>query len=287
MRLKEARVAVVGLGLMGGSLAGALTQRGLCAQVTGVARRAEVCRRAEALGFVHEGTMDLESAVRSGDLVVLATPVRTVLELLPQVGNVARPGAVILDLGSTKRQICQAMEDLPAGLDPVGGHPMCGRERSGLEAATPDLYEGAPFVLTPLPRTSGEALGLAEELATGIGARPLCLSPDRHDRLVGAASHLPYLLAVALVRLAARVGQADAGVWELAASGFRDTSRLAASDVTMMLDILLTNREPILPLLREAQKELGRLSTLLEQGDEEGLRRALTAARTARKEWQP
>ncbi len=164
---------------------------------------------------------------------------------------------------------------------------MCGRERSGLEAALPNLYEGAPFVLTPLPRTSSEALALAEELVVGIGACPMRMSPNRHDQLVGAVSQLPYLLAVALVRLVARAGQADAGVWELAASGFRDTSRLAASDVTMMLDILLTNREPLLPLLQEARKELGRLADTLEQEDEEGLREMLAAARTARREWQP
>lgn len=284
--LLSRRVAVVGLGLMGGSLAAALTRRGACAEVVGVARRPETCQKARAQGFVHRATTDLQDGVTGADLVVLATPVRTILWLLPRLGALLAPGTAILDVGSTKAAICQAMEALPAGLQPIGGHPMCGRETRGLDAATPDLYEDAPFVLTPLPRTSAEALALARELVRAVGARPVEMPPDRHDRLVAAASHLPYALAVVLTRLVARVGQQDADVWDLAASGFRDTSRLAASDVTMMLDILLTNQASIRSLLADAAEELGRLATLLERGDEERLREVLAAAQAARREWK-
>ncbi|MGC8836815.1 MAG: prephenate dehydrogenase [Anaerolineae bacterium] len=286
MSLSSARVAVVGLGLMGGSLAAALTRRRACAEVVGVARRPETCQQAEAEGFVHRATTDLQTGVAGADLVVLATPVRTILRLLPRLGTLLAPGTVVLDLGSTKAAIYRAMEDLPAGLQPVGGHPMCGKEVHGLEAATPDLYEGASFVLTPLPRTSAEALALARGLARAVGAWPLEMCPDRHDRLVAAVSHLPYILAVVLTRLVARAGQEDAEVWDLAASGFRDTSRLAASDVTMMLDILLTNQAPLRALLGSAVAELERIAALLEQGDEERLREVLAAAQAARKEWK-
>ncbi|MBC7224020.1 MAG: prephenate dehydrogenase [Anaerolineae bacterium] len=286
MKLAETRVAVVGLGLMGGSLAAALVQRGACAEVVGVARRPETCQQAEAKGFVHRATTDLQAGVAAAGLVILATPVRTILRLLPRLGALLAAGTVVLDVGSTKAAICQAMDALPAGLQPVGGHPMCGKEVHGLDAATPDLYEGAPFVLTPLPRTGAEALALARELARAAGAWPLEMPPDRHDRLVAAVSHLPYVLAVVLARLVARAGQEDAEVWDLAASGFRDTSRLAASDVTMMLDILLTNQAPIRTLLADAAEELGRLAALLEAGDEERLREVLAAAQAARREWK-
>ncbi len=164
--------------------------------------------------------------MRDADVVVLATPVRTILRLLPEVGRHARPGALVLDMGSSKQQICAAMADLPAGLQPVGGHPMCGKEVAGFEAAEPDLYRGKVFVLCPLERTALSALAGASMLALAVGARPLRLDPAEHDRAVAAISHLPYAVAVALVNAVDAGG--DDTTWALAASGFRDTSRVAA-----------------------------------------------------------
>lgn len=284
--LSSKRVTVIGLGLMGGSLAWALRRNGACGEVVGVARRQETASLALGKGIVDRATHDPMEGVRDADIVVLATPVRAIISLLHRLGPVLPSGCLVLDVGSTKAAICQAMEALPAWVQPLGGHPMCGKEVHGLDAATPDLYEGAPFILTPLPRTSAEALALARELAWAVGAWPVEMPPDRHDRLVAAVSHLPYLLAVVLTRLVARVGQEDAEVWDLAASGFRDTSRLAASDVTMMLDILLTNQAPIRALLADAAEELKRLAALLDQSDEASLREVLAAAQAARKEWK-
>jgi prephenate dehydrogenase len=273
--LKEARVAIVGLGLMGGSLAGALKEQDACREVWGVARREETIEEAMRRGFIHGGTCNLAKGVEQADLIVLATPVRTILELIPRVGSLARAGCLLMDLGSTKARVVEAMEALPPYLQAVGGHPMCGKEASGIKAAEATLYEGAAFVLTPLRRTNSEALMLAQELVEAIGARPLLMDAERHDRLVAAVSHLPYLLSVGLVATAEEIAAEDELVWELAASGFRDTSRLAASDVTMMLDVLLTNRRAVGETLSRFVNQLDAMAHLLKAGDEEGLRSSM------------
>jgi len=283
MQLKDTRVTVVGLGLMGGSLAAALRAGGACREVHGVARRPETIAEALARGFVDGGTLDLAEGVRGSDVVVLATPVRTIVELIPHLGPLLSPGCLLMDVGSTKAAIVKAMERLPAHVQPLGGHPMCGKEVSGIGAAEAGLYQGATFVLTPLPRTSPEALALAWELVEAVGARPLVMDAHRHDRLVAAVSHLPYLLSLALVAAAEDVAEEDGMVWGLAASGFRDTSRLAASDVTMMLDILLTNREEVAEMLGRLREKLDELARLLEAKDERGLRRIMEAARERRR----
>lgn len=184
-----------------------------------------------------------------------------------------------MDVGSTKAQIVAQMAELPGYVQPLGGHPMCGKESSGITSAEPTLYRGATFVLTPLPRTSEAALALGRALVEAAGARPLTLDPERHDRLAAAISHLPYLLACGLVGTTERIGSTDPMVWELAASGFRDTSRLAASDVTMMLDTVLTNREAVLEILDRYQGQLHDLARVIESGDEAALRARLTAIR--------
>jgi len=231
-------------------------------------------------GFIHWGTCDLARGVRQADLIVLATPVRTILELLPRMGSFAPAGSLLMDLGSTKAEIVKAMEALPSHLQAVGGHPMCGKETSGIEAAEANLYEGATFVLTPLGRTNSEALKLAQELVRAVGARPLLMDAQRHDRLVAVVSHLPYLLSVGLVAAAEEVAAEDGLVWALAASGFRDTSRLAASNVTMMLDVLLTNRQAIGEMLSRFAYQLNALAHLLEADDEQTLKFKLQTSKS-------
>jgi len=288
--LKDARITIVGLGLMGGSLAGALKKRGVCREVWGVARREETVKEAMRRGFINGGTCDLAEGVEQAGLIVLATPVRTILELIPQVGSLAPAGCLLMDLGSTKARIVKAMEALPPQIQAIGGHPMCGKETSGIEAAEADLYEGATFVLTPLRRGSGQALRrtssetlmLAQELVEAVGARSLLMDAERHDRLVAAVSHLPYLLSVGLVATTEEVAVEDELVWELAASGFRDTSRLAASDVTMMLDILLTNRQAVGETLSRFAHQLDTIAHLLDADDEEGLRSLMEQAHKRR-----
>jgi prephenate dehydrogenase len=278
--LKDAQVAVVGLGLMGGSLTGALRRR--CRTVVGVARRTETVETALARNLVDRGTTALADGVREADAVILATPVRVVLRLLAEIGPLLRDGCLLMDLGSTKSHIVARMAELPNHVQPLGGHPMCGKELSGIEAADSRLYRGATFVLTPLPRTSEAALALGRSLVEAIGARAVVLEPDRHDQLVAAVSHLPYLAACGLVGTVEWVASSDPMARKVAASGFRDTSRLAASDVTMMLDILLTNQHAVTETLKAYQAHLCNLAHLIQSGDEEGLRAVLTTSRQGR-----
>jgi prephenate dehydrogenase len=278
--LQDAQVTIVGLGLMGGSLAGAL--RGRCRAVVGVGRRAETIEMALARGLVDQGTTDLAGGVRQADVVVLATPVRTIMRQLAEIGPLLPEGCLLMDLGSTKAQIVAEMARLPDHVQPLGGHPMCGKEKSGLEVADPALYRGCTFILSPLSRTSEAALALGRELAQAVGADPLVLEPERQDFLVATVSHLPYLLACALVATADATTSADPAAWEIVAGGFRDTSRVAGSDVRMMLDILLTNREEVLKAMDTFQAKLRDLARLVDAADEEALRTALSAIRQER-----
>ena len=278
LALRDARVAIVGLGLMGGSLAKALLERSLCREVVGVARRAETVREAMAWGVAHRATTNLAEGVAGADVIVLATPVRTILRQIRQLAAMSLDPCVLLDLGSTKNDVVAAMEELPSHVQPVGAHPMCGKEMAGLAAAEPTLYEGAPWVLVPTSRTSPQAMALARELGVAVGGRPIVIDADRHDRMVAAISHLPYSLAIALILTVAEIGAEDDLVWKLAASGFRDTSRLAASDVRMMVDILLTNRDAVSDVLRQARAHLDHLADLLAVGDEDRLRALLVSA---------
>lgn len=284
-RLEDCQVTIVGLGLMGGSLAGAL--RGRCRAVVGVARRPETVETASAQGLIDRGTIDLAGGVRRADVVVLATPVRVIMQQLAELGPLLPEGCLLMDLGSTKTQIVSAMARLPEHVEPLGGHPMCGKEVSGIEVADPALYRGRTFILTPLPRTAPAALALGQALAKAVGAQPLVLEPERQDYLVATLSHLPYMLACTLVSTADATTSADPAAWEIVAGGFRDTSRVAGSDVTMMLDILLTNREEVLKALYAYRAHLRDLTHLLENGDENDLRRVLTTIHQKRKEMFP
>jgi prephenate dehydrogenase len=283
--LRDCQVSIIGLGLMGGSLAGAL--RGQCRSVVGVARRAEVIEVALAQDLVDWGTIDLAEGVRDADVAVLATPVRVILRQLAKIGPLLPQGCVLIDLGSTKAQIMAEMARLPDHVQPLGGHPMCGKEVSGIEVADPTLYQGQTFILTPLPRTSEGALALGRQLARAIGAHPLVLEAQRQDFLVGTVSHLPYMLACALVATADATTSADPAAWEIVAGGFRDTSRVAGSDVTMMLDILMTNQEEVLKAVATCQAQLASLAHLVGNGDEDALRNALSAIRETRLEMFP
>ncbi len=283
LTLRQAHVAIVGLGLMGASLGYDL--RGHCRRVTGVVRRAEAIDPALAAGCVDDATLDASAALAAADIVVLAAPVRTILHQIAAFGPLLKPGAILIDLGSTKTDICRALAALPPHVQAIGGHPMCGKETGGLAAAEPGLYRGCTFVLCPLDRTSAATQALVEEMVGFIGARPLVLDPARHDRLVAAISHLPYLAACALVDYASDVAATDPNVWEVAAGGFRDSSRVAASDVEMLMDILLTNRAAVLAAVDRYVERLTGLRAGLAAGDEAGLRAALTDIANERRRW--
>jgi prephenate dehydrogenase len=278
--LSDCDVSIVGLGLMGGSLALAL--RGACRSLTGVDTDAGASEAALARGLIDEAA-PFEVA-QDCDLLVLAAPVRAILAQLEQLGSMYTPPreTVVLDLGSTKKLILEAMAELPPRFEPIGGHPMCGKEVGGLANADANLFRDKAFVLVPTGYSSVRALALAHEVINTIGAQAMTLSADQHDKLAALVSHLPYAVAVALMRTV--MAQDDEQVWTLASSGFRDTSRLAASDLAMMTDILLTNRNQILDALALYRGELDSLETAIRQGDADGVRAALAPAQAQRSE---
>ncbi len=286
--LAGSRVSIIGLGLMGASLA--LDLRGHCAEIVGVSRSPATLAYAIEHQIVNR-IVSFETALEC-DLIVLAAPVRTILQQLTQISRLSpdspalasdRP-ALLIDLGSTKTSIVHAMQDLPPRFYPVGGHPMCGKEVAGIQHAEAGLYRDKIFVLSPLPRTSPAALALAQQLIARLGSRPLVLPAQEQDTLVAMISHLPYAAAVALVRAAMvkAAQRSDDRLWTVAASGFRDTSRVAASDVTMWLDILLTNQSAALDALQLYRAELDDLIGLIQAGDEAALRAFLEPAQQQR-----
>lgn len=264
-RLQDARVCIVGLGLMGGSLALAL--RGRAAKLVGVELHAATRRRALRGRVVDVVTADLAEGARQADLLVLATPVSVILTTLAALPRLRPAGCAVLDLGSTKTDISARMERLPAGFEAIGGHPMCGKEQAGLAAADEMLYCGQTFVLCRNGRTTPRVEQLALELVTAVGAQPLFLPPETHDEIAATVSHVPYLAASALVHSAAAM--ADERVWPVSASGFRDAARLAGSDPRMMLDILKTNRAAVLARLAHYQQALTAVAELLRADDEQ------------------
>ena len=280
MDLKDARVTIVGLGLMGGSMALALNES--CRSLIGVDSDADTVQLARRLHAFEHATTDLKAGLDRCDLLILAVPVRAILSLLDTFRRNPPPIRFLLDIGSTKREIVQAMEMLPPSIDPVGGHPICGKETSGLAAADPELFRHQIFALTPLSRTSSIALGLINQVMLALGARPKLIDAHRHDLLAATTSHLPYLLAIALMRCAERLGAADPDLWELVASGFLGTSRLAKSDLSMMADILMTNGDMAVQALIQAGSEIEELTRLIQAGDPEGLQDALLIARRRR-----
>lgn len=277
-------LAVVGLGLMGGSLALAL--RGHADTITGVDMNAGARAYAVDHGIVDQTTEDLKAGVADADVVILATPVRTIVQIIQgRIGAYLRSNTFLIDIGSTKEDICQAMGLLPIGVQAMGGHPMTGKEVSGIDASDANLYRKRPFVLCATRRTTPAARLRALAFVEAVGAEPIEMDAHRHDRTVAAISHLPYLLSAALVATVRQQGDRDEAVWQLAAGGFRDTSRLAASDLDMMGDILNTNTQAVAALLALFRGQLAMIEAALIDRDADRLIELLQPVREARIEW--
>lgn len=278
-------LAVVGLGLMGGSLALAL--RPYADKVTGIDPNPETRAYALAHQMVDVATDDVRAGVAEADTVILAAPVRAIVSLVNgRIGAYLRSNTLLIDIGSTKEDICDAMGTLPIGVQAVGGHPMTGKESSGIEVSDDTLYKGRPFVLCATRRTTPAGRLRALALVEAIGAVAIEMDAHRHDRVVAAISHLPYLLSAALVATVAQEGKRDDAVWKLAAGGFRDTSRLAASDLSMMGDILNTNRQAVATLLALFRMQLAMIEARLISEEEGALLELLEPVREARLSWQ-
>jgi prephenate dehydrogenase len=270
-------VAIVGVGLLGGSLGLALRKRGMAQRVVGIGRRQSVLDRAVALGAVDEATLDLRGGVSDAELTVLATPVGAMAELARAAKASLPKGSVLTDVGSTKARLVREIEDIAEdAIRYVGSHPMAGSEKRGVEEAEAGLFEGALCFVTPTARTDPRALSLVTELWQAVGARVRITSPTDHDRLVAGASHLPHLVAAALVNATPSEALACVG------PGFRDTTRVASGDPRMWVDVCLQNRERILESLRQFDREVHVLRDVLSRGAEAELLAWLESAKAVR-----
>jgi prephenate dehydrogenase len=279
------RVAIIGLGLIGGSLGLALRQDKTARQVVGYDAYKGVGERARKLGAIDQSCSSLAEAARGSELIILATPVGAMRSLLQQLASCASPGAVVTDVASTKAQVISwAEEYLPANIFFVGGHPIAGKETSGIEAADATLFKQCVYCLTPTKRTAPAALDKVASLIDALGARMRFLEPPEHDGMVAGVSHLPYITSIALMQTAAlNPAWDDASL--LAGSGFRDTTRLAAGSPEMHRDICLTNSEAITRWLTDY---IAVLSTLRERiaAHDPNLVEVFEQARKARNDWQ-
>jgi prephenate dehydrogenase len=271
------RATLIGVGLIGGSLGMALRARGLAREVVGVTRAEAAVARARQRGAIDRGSVDPASGVEGADLVVLAVPPEHVVPMARRVIPHLAPGTLLTDVASVKVDIVRSLDALLAPMRRVtfvGGHPMAVNEGQGIAAAEPGLFEGTAYLVTPAPQTPRAAVDRLAELARGLGAVPVEMAPDQHDRAVALVSHLPYLVAAALMGATGDAAPA-------AGPAFLGATRVAGSPVALWAQICRLNREQIRLALRAFREELARLEAAIEDGDR--LDALLEAARAARR----
>lgn len=277
------RLSLVGLGLLGGSVAKAARGLGLADEIVAVGRDRERLEPALRDGMVDRITTDLADGVGGADFCLLATPVATLAALLPAVWAALPADAVLTDVGSTKAAIVRAAERLGEGrpLAFVGSHPMAGSEQAGYRVSRPDLFRGATVILTPTERTDSHAVKRVGAFWEALGGRLVTLDPLTHDRATAAISHLPHLVADALVDAVVRM---DPRFFEVAGRGFKDTTRIAASDARVWREIFQENRAGLTEALGAFRAALDHLEALLAAGDVPAIEGALDRIRRVREE---
>ena len=275
--LASSKIAIIGLGLMGGSLAMAL--KGKCADLLAVVTRNSTRELALRLNIVSQADEDPTKILPQADVIILSTPVPAILEWLSRLPEYIPQRCVIIDMGSSKQIIVEAMNQLPERFSALGGHPICGKEKLSLENAEATLYQNAPFVLTPTAKLRVRASSAALQIIHAIGARPVWLDAVTHDRLLAFTSHLPFLLASAL----AMTVPEDAA--SLVGPGFNSTARLASTPASMMLGILQTNRDNVLEAVSKFRKNLEIIEQAIRSPDEGDLAEILDMARLKRQKF--
>lgn len=278
------QVSILGLGLIGGSLGMALKKAGGKYSVTGYSRRPVTGFRAKEMGAADIFEGNLEHAVRNADIAIVATPILAIKEIFSAAGSFLKEGCIVSDVGSTKKQVLSwAKNLLPRNIDFIGGHPMAGKEKNGIEYADSDLFRGCTYCLVPGAGASEKSLQVMQELAGDIGARSLVMSAQAHDRAVAVISHVPFIVASALFSFASESQEWDR-MKALASSGFRDSTRLASGDPLMYRDICLTNKGNIKSWLKDFRSTLRKLERNI-SGDGRDLQAAFDEIKKARDRW--
>jgi prephenate dehydrogenase len=274
------RVAIIGVGLLGASLARALKERGLAGSIAGYGRNRDNLEKARKLGIIDTAASGLDEAVKDADLVVLCSPVGALASLTLEAASQAKPGCILTDVGSVKAPLIRDIEArLPESVYFVGAHPIAGGEKSGLDASNAKLFEGANCIVTPSATTNAHALDLVARLWRAVGMNVVVMDMDEHDEIFGAVSHLPHIIAFALMNTVGEFRtQNHDQVTSFSGAGLRDITRIAASDPVMWRDICLSNKKPILHLIDQFQDELGKLRAWIEAGEGPPLEEAIESS---------
>lgn len=271
------RVAIIGVGLIGGSLGIALRQRSIADAVVGIGRRQSSLRTARRVGAITSTTIDLGKGVADADLIVVCSPVGKIVEHVIEAAQHCPEGTLITDAGSTKQSIVEALDGrLPRGCRFLGGHPLAGSEKAGAIHASGDLFEGRVTVLTPTKNTRAEDFDVLEQFWSNLGSVVVQMSAEEHDRALAVTSHLPHAVAATL---AATIPEA---YFRLGGAGLLDATRIAASDAELWKQIFVQNRANVLGALQRFEHGLAALRSALEQDDQSELLRLLSAAKKAR-----
>ena len=266
------RLAIVGVGLIGGSLALALKAAGVVGKVVGVGRGLANLETALSYGIVDEITQDVAEGVKDADLVFLATPVCSLGTVTQQMMEHLKPGAILTDGGSVKQAVIDAIDPhLRDDVHFVPGHPIAGTENSGAEAAFASLYQDRRCILTPTPKTDEGALALVARMWELVGSQVVVMDVEKHDRVLAAISHLPHMVAYALVNSVGAYDRYGENILEYSAGGFRDFTRIASSDPTMWSDIALTNRDALVEMMGQFETFFAELKQDVAEGDGERL----------------
>ncbi|MBT3922945.1 MAG: prephenate dehydrogenase/arogenate dehydrogenase family protein [Nitrospina sp.] len=276
-------MTVIGVGLLGASLAKACKERGLVEEITGFGRSWENLEKARSLKIIDHCCTDLSDAVADADLIVLCTPVATIVPLIRNMISEIRPGTLITDVGSVKDPVVSEADKLiPEGVF-IGSHPIAGGENSGLEASYADLYQDAKCIVTPTEKTNKKALEKICALWQAVGMNVIKLSAEEHDFIFGAVSHLPHIVAYALMNtLGALRTKDNLEVTAFSGAGLKDITRIASSDPVMWRDICLSNRSHSLDLIDQFQIKLDEIRSIIEKGDGQTLKNEFIAANNYR-----
>jgi len=271
------KCCIIGLGLIGGSLGLAFGKYGIALERWGYDANLKAMEEAIKRGAVDQ-TGPLPDALKGAELVILSTPVGKIPPLLEAIAPYLQKNALVTDVGSSKRVIVEAMQNVLPEVYCLGGHPMAGSELSGIEAANPDLFQEAVYFLTPVRNTPANILGLMEKIILSIGARPRQINSEEHDQIMAPLSHLPKLISSALVNVLGRYGAEDQTLFSCAGRGFKDTTRIAAGDPQLWLDIFESNKDKLMDSLTLFLEEITLMMGYLDKGDKDGLNESLQKA---------
>ncbi|MDD5434639.1 MAG: prephenate dehydrogenase/arogenate dehydrogenase family protein [Nitrospira sp.] len=280
------KMVIAGVGLIGGSLALVCREKGIVSEIVGVGRSEQNLRDALSLNVIDSYTLKLEEAVKGADIIVLATPVTTLIRLAKEISPYLAPGVIVTDVGSVKGPVVEIEEILPASAHFIGAHPIAGKEKSGVKAASKELFQGAKCILTPTSNTNQEASDTIEALWKAAGSSVIKMDPARHDLIFSAVSHLPHVVAYALVNTLLDLEKTEDKLISYSSGGFRDFTRIASSHPEMWRDICIMNKDNLINMLEKFEDSVGRLKFFIKSEDGDALYREFERARGVREKLQ-